>query len=206
MSSTQAKANIAATQALQAGASPRDLDIARQFLGTKKFIGYCQSFVRQVTGGKTTGASAIQAWNRAPQKVQGTQGIKPGDLVYFSPNTSNRGYGHTGIYAGNGQFISATNSGIKQTNVLDWMKTTGQRLLGYVPGSGSIGAGQQVQPQNQLLARQPLTPQQAISHSVQMRSSGLTSQIPIPTLPTDMIQQRRPVINLDPNQNIAQNA
>jgi len=37
--------------------------------------------------------------------------LKPGDLVFFS-NTYKAGISHTGIYIGDNQFISATNSGI----------------------------------------------------------------------------------------------
>lgn len=204
MASKTAQANVATTQALRAGANPRDLEIARQYLGTSKFIGYCQSFVRQVTGGKTTGASAIQAWNNAPTKIQGTQGLQAGDLVYFSPNASNRGYGHTGIYEGNGNFISATNNGIKSTGLTDWMKSTGQKLLGYVPAvERALGLGGQQGSQQGNLAFNPPTPEQAISHNVQMRQSGLASQVPVPMPPTPNMQNQKPgpnasTIELDP--------
>lgn len=209
MSALTAKANVAATEALRAGANPRDLDIARSYMGAKAFIGYCQAFVNRVTGGKTSGASAIQAWNNAPQKVQGTtQGMQPGDLVYFSPNSSNRGYGHTGIYAGNNQFISATDNGVKQTGLFDWMKETGQKLLGYVPAvERALGFGGQQSPQKTQPSFIPPTPEQAINHNVQARQIGMQSQVPIPTPPIpDIVQQRRQPINLNPSQDISQNA
>lgn len=190
MSTNTEKVNVATIQALKSGASPRDLEIARQYMGSKNYIGYCQKFVRQVTGGRTSGASAIQAWNRAPQKVPGVQGLQEGDLVYFSPNASNKGYGHTGIYAGNGQFISATNSGIRQTGLLDWMKSTGQKLLGYVPGS---------ERQSSQLAFNSPPSQQTINQGARMRKLGMQTQIPIP--PTSE-ETKLPVVNLNPNQGI----
>jgi hypothetical protein len=206
MVSNQAKANTVTVQALRAGADPRDLELARQYMGVKKFIGYCQAFVNRVSGGKTSGASAIEAWNKAPTRIQGTQGIQPGDLVYFSPNASNRGYGHTGIYEGNGKFISATNSGIRSSDLMGWLKSTGQKLLGYVPGDRTLGLGGQQGSQSTPLAFNPQTPEQNTNRSVQTR------QIPIPPSPQmlgdiqTMGRQRIPTINLNPGSNIAQNA
>lgn len=207
MSSNEAKENVATAQALSVGADPRSLEIAKKYLGTSKFIGYCQAFVRQVTGGRTSGASAIQAWNNAPQKIQGIQGMQPGDLVYFSPNSSNKGFGHTGIYAGNGQFVSATDKGIRSAGLGEWMNYTGQRLLGYVPGNNrTLGAEDQQGSQPNNLAYSPPTPEDAINHAVESRRAGLESQIPIPMPPTpDIMQQRRTNIDLNPGQNIAQN-
>lgn len=203
MSNLSAKVNVATIQAINAGASPRDLEIARQYMGSKNFIGYCQRFVRQVTGGKTTGASAIEAWNKASQKVQGAQGLQKGDLVYFSPNASNRGLGHTGIYSGNGQFISATDSGVRQTNLLDWIKSTGQKLLGYVPNSQrTVGSGGQQGSQSNLTTTIPPTSQRLISDSVRLKRMGISTPIPIPPVP-----EKLPVVNLNPNQGISnQNA
>ena len=191
MSTLDSKTNVATAHAIAAGASPKDLEIARQYMGQSNFIGYCQSFVRQVTGGRTQGASAIDAWNNAQNKVQGSvQGMQPGDLVYFTPNASNSGYGHTGIYAGNGQFVSDTDKGIRQAGLSDWIKATGQKLLGYVPngertsgGGGGGDAGGQV------------TPQQAIQHHVQMRQAGQDTQVPVPMPPTP---GSAPNIELDP--------
>lgn len=135
MSNTDSKVNNAAAQAISAGANPRDLEIARQYLGKKDFIGFCQSFVSKVTGGLTKGGSAIQAWLNSPNKIPSLQGIQPGDLLYFGPHSSNKGYGHTGVYSGNNQMISATNNGVTQNDLGGWLKQTGQKLLGYVPVS-----------------------------------------------------------------------
>lgn len=119
------------------------LNTAAQYLGTSDYNNFCEAFVEQATQGHTgTYPSAIQAW-LAQQKsaVSGTtKGIQPGDTVYFSANEGNGGYGHTGIYVGNNQFISATNNGVQTQDLSQWQSSTGQQLLGYVP-SGQFGRG-----------------------------------------------------------------
>lgn len=119
--------------ALQSGADPVTLANAKKYLGEAAYIGYCQSFVEKVSGSGWQGGSAIEAWQNTPNKVSGLQGIQPGDKVYFSPDASNSGYGHVGVYAGNNQFISATNNGIEKQDLSQWQQNTGQRVLGYVP-------------------------------------------------------------------------
>lgn len=118
------------------------LNAASQYLGTQDYRNYCEAFVEQITQGKTgMYPSAISAWvNQQKTAVQGLQGIQPGDTVYFSANKSNGGYGHTGIYIGNNQFISATYNGVKTEDLTKWQQSTGQQLLGYVP-SGQEGRG-----------------------------------------------------------------
>lgn len=149
----------ATQQALQAGASPLVLSLAKKMLGKKEYIGYCQRFVERM-GGTTQGVSAIDAWNRSQNKVQGTQGIQSGDLVYFSPNQSNQGYGHTGVYEGDNNFISATYGGVQRSNLADWAKQTAQKILGYVPQSERTQQVEKIQPQKQQVQRQQLiTPQ-----------------------------------------------
>jgi hypothetical protein len=118
------------------------LNTASQYLGTGDFNNYCEAFVEQAALGHTgVYPSAIQAWI-AQQKsaVQGTQGLQPGDQVFFSADKTNGGYGHTGIYIGNNQFISATYNGVKTEDLSKWQASTGQKLLGYVP-SGQQGRG-----------------------------------------------------------------
>lgn len=101
---------------------------------TGKYKGLCQRFVEDATYGKHgIFDSAISAWNQLPNKVQGLNGVKPGDLVYFSANAGNNNDGHVGIYEGNGVFKSATSNGIEDYNINDWTKRTGQSVLGYVP-------------------------------------------------------------------------
>lgn len=157
-------------QALQAGAQPLVLQLASKLLGAREYIGYCQAFVERMSGNQQRFPSAIQAWNNALNKVQGTQGIQPGDLVYFSPNQSNRGYGHTGIYSGDNQMISATYGGVKKNNLEDWLKSTGQKLLGYLP-----------QGARQVQTQQPQNPQQQPQRRMAM---ARYNPIPLPTYST----------------------
>lgn len=169
----------ATEQALGAGANPMILALAKQMLGKKAYVGYCQAFVRQM-GGTTQGASAIQAWNNAQNKVQGTQGMQPGDLVYFSPNQSNQGYGHTGIYSGDNRYVSATNSGILENDLNNWQTATGQKLLGYVP-QGERQQGQKTEvPSAPPSQRQPVRLSVPNYQPVQF-SAPLAN--PMPTMP-----------------------
>lgn len=126
----------ATNQAIQAGADPSVLNKAKQALGNQDYTGLCEKFVEMTQG--TTGkyASAIDAWNKqgADGKAQsGLQGIQPGDAIYFAPDKTNSGYGHTGVYTGDGNMISATNNGVKETPLSGWIKSTGQQILGYIP-------------------------------------------------------------------------
>lgn len=101
---------------------------ASQYLGQPLDQGDCQAFVEQMTKGRTgIYPTAIDAWNsQNKQAIRGLEGIRPGDAIYFTPN-------HTGIYAGNNQFISATDNGVEINNVNDWSQKTGQGILGYIP-------------------------------------------------------------------------
>lgn len=121
------------------------LNTASQYLGTNDYNNYCEAFVEQSVYGKTgMYPSAIDAWvAQQKQAVQGSQGIQPGDTVYFSANKGNGGYGHTGIYIGNNQFISATYNGVQTNDLSKWQQSTGQQLLGYVP-TGQSGNGGQI--------------------------------------------------------------
>jgi hypothetical protein len=122
------------SQAIQSGADPADLARAKAELGKKEYIGYCQSFVEQATGSGWQGSSATDAWNRAQNKVQGLQGVQPGDPVYFQdPNNPD---GHVGIMDQGNNFVSATDNGVEENNLNDWIKLTGQTPLGYLPRIG----------------------------------------------------------------------
>lgn len=131
----------ATTQAIKNGANPALLQRAKQYLGSDAYIGLCQAFVERATKGmEGIYASAKDAWAQQQDKAQtDLSKMKVGDSVYFAPDASNGFYGHTGVYAGNGQFISATDNGIKQVNLDDWMRTTGQKILGFIPNDGSSG-------------------------------------------------------------------
>ena len=148
------------------------LQTASQYLGTNDFNNYCEAFVEQVTQGKTgIYPSAIQAWiSQQKNAVPGTNGIQPGDTIYFSPNQSNNGYGHTGIYIGNGQFISATYNGVKTANLSSWQQSTGQQILGYIP-TGQNGAGAQI-------AQNALSNGKMLSDQLSIASQTPDNQIP----------------------------
>lgn len=127
----KAATNLAA----QAGADPGDLVIAKQQLGNKDFIGLCERFVEQVTKGATgLFSSASSAFNgQQGQSQTDLSKMKPGDSIYFAADQSNGGNGHTGIYSGNNKFISATDNGVQENDLSQWQKSTGQKILGYIP-------------------------------------------------------------------------
>ena len=116
----------------------------KNYLGSQDWNGLCESFAEKVTGAGNLGASAIDAWKgQIGRAVQGTvDGAGIGDLVYFGADASNRGYGHAGVMMGPDSFASATDTGVKIYSIADWLKLTGQKLLGYVPK----GAAQNAQP------------------------------------------------------------
>lgn len=123
----------ATSQAIQNGADPSLLNMAKQYLGKNAYIGLCEAFVERMTqGAEGLYRSAADAWNQHQNKTQGLSGIQPGDAVYFAPDPSNGYNGHTGVYAGNNKFISATYNGVKEYDLNDWQKSTGQKVLGYV--------------------------------------------------------------------------
>lgn len=121
----------ATEDALNAGADPADLARAKAQLGEQAYIGYCQSFVEQATGSGWQGSSASDAWERSQNKIQGLQGMQPGDLIYF--NDPNNPDGHVGIADKNNQFVSATDNGIQENDINNWEQETGQSPLGYIP-------------------------------------------------------------------------
>ena len=122
------------------GSLPGNARSALEDVGSQAFNEFCQKFVEQATLGHSgVYPSAIAAWQAQQDKARpGLQGINPGDLVYFAPDQSNGNFGHTGIYTGNGRFVSATDNGVKDVGISDWMNSTGQRPLGYIP-SQSVG-------------------------------------------------------------------
>jgi len=137
-------------QALAAGANPSTLVYAKQNLGSSDYKGYCEKFVSDAmqSSGENVQryGSATEAWNNRPQQTDTSQ-ISPGDVVYFvaGPNTTDEAvkkWGHTGVYSGDGKFISATNAGVKEWDLGVWERLTGQKLLGYVDKTpGSSGGG-----------------------------------------------------------------
>lgn len=128
MASTPALSNPSPVQ------TPDDVALAQKSIGDQSYNGWCQAFVEHATQGKTgLYPSAIAAWQQQQNKaVPGLTGVKPGDPIYFAPNDSNEGYGHTGIYVGDNKFISATDNGVKTYDLNDWSNMTGQQILGYL--------------------------------------------------------------------------
>lgn len=122
--------------AFDALASPGDITRASAQTGSQDENGECQKFVEQMVYGHAgIFPSAIDAWDayaKDGQARMGTQGVKPGDLLYFAPDKSNQDAGHTGIFMGGDKFISATDNGVMPYSLTDWQKQTGQQLLGYV--------------------------------------------------------------------------
>lgn len=116
-------------------ALPQNALRAAQDVGDQAFNALCQKFVEEATYGRSGLFPSAYAAYRAQQKAARTdyQNIKPGDLLYFAPDASNGYSGHTGIYTGNGQMVSATYGGVKQSNVSQWLQGTGQQILGYIP-------------------------------------------------------------------------
>lgn len=127
-----------ATQAaLSAGAEPSNLAKARSQLGSQAYINYCEQFVENMQGQNGVNPSAISAWQKAQTNGTANPDVsqaKPGDIIYYAAGNDNGGYGHAAIYAGNGQVISATNSGVKQTPI----SVFASKPLGFVTGGGSL--------------------------------------------------------------------
>ncbi|MGE7926263.1 C40 family peptidase [Lysinibacillus xylanilyticus] len=94
----------------------RQLGVKYTFGGSKPSTGFdCSGFVSYVfnnAGISTARKSAAGFYNTA-KKVKSPQ---VGDLVFFS-NTYKAGISHVGIYLGNNQMISASDSGVSIANI-----------------------------------------------------------------------------------------
>lgn len=121
--------------------NPTDVSQAQDKSGNQDFNGECEQFVEQMTTGKSgifpTAADAWDYYAKSGQ-AQPLSQAKPGDLIYFSPDSTNNNQGHTGIIADtNGNFVSATYNGVQTNNLKDWVNLTGQTPLGIVPQGGT---------------------------------------------------------------------
>lgn len=116
--------------------APANVKTALSDMGDQTYNNYCQAFVEQTTyGHQGIYDTANDAWNdnlQSGKAVQGTKGLKPGDLLYFTP-TQDEPAGHVGIYENGNNFVSATSNGVKSMDINEWQKETGQQLQGYVP-------------------------------------------------------------------------
>ena len=98
------------------------ISIAKKLVGTPYLYGGnttkgfdCSGFVSYVyknTGVSTSRLTAAGFYNAS----KNVSTPKVGDLVFFS-GTSKKGISHIGIYIGNNNMISATNSGVKISNI-----------------------------------------------------------------------------------------
>lgn len=115
---------------------PSDLVNATSKIGSQEYNAYCQRFAEQMA----TGHSGMYASAKAAFQDQAKKGnansdfsqMQPGDLLYF--DDPNQPYGHVGITDGQGNMISATYHGVQKSSINDWLKSTGQRPLGFVRG------------------------------------------------------------------------
>lgn len=111
-------------------------------IGNQSYDDLCEMFAeQQIYGHASLYPNAITAWtSQSPYQKSGLQGIQPGDQVFFSPNAGNGNNGHTGIFKGydaqgNPLMESATDNGVQVSNISNWLKGTGQQLLGYIQTS-----------------------------------------------------------------------
>ncbi len=128
------KTSVVTSQAIQAGANPKILDKALKELGSQDYNGLCEKFVEMAQGVSGKFASAYDAFTKNKDQIQTDMSkIVPGAQIFYAPDKSNSGWGHTTIYKGNGDQIGATYQGVKTSNIQDWVSKTGQKLLGWLP-------------------------------------------------------------------------
>ena len=89
---------------------------ALQQLGAQNYLNLCQRFIENAYGTSGRYASAAAASNQLMNN-RNMEDADVGDLVFFRPDASNGGYGHVGIYLGNGEMVSATNGGITRDSL-----------------------------------------------------------------------------------------
>ena len=129
---------------IQAQVNP-NVQRANKFIGSTDWGSghntYCETFAEQMTDGRNWGPSAAAAFGNRAQAGQAVSdptlsGVQPGDLVYFGGSGENGGYGHVGIYTGNGRITSATVNGIQNYPISAFSAP----VLGYAPASGQASA------------------------------------------------------------------
>lgn len=89
----------------------------------------CQRFVENAYGTSGQFFSAQAAGNALithpylgipeAQNKDPLEGAEVGDLVFFAADETNRGFGHVGIYVGNGEMVSATAGGVKKDHIFN---------------------------------------------------------------------------------------
>lgn len=96
--------------------------------------GYCQKYVDDQTGAKQRYPTAYATWQakvKSGDANQGLDGIKPGDVVEFAPDSGNKGDGHAAVVNSNGELSMATYNGVETIPMDTWIKESGQKPLGY---------------------------------------------------------------------------
>lgn len=86
-------------------------------IGSQAWNEYCERFAENAFGTQGRYPSALAGGNALPLQRE-LKNAQPGDLIYFSADDTNNGYGHVGIYVGNGEMVSATPNGVKRTGIL----------------------------------------------------------------------------------------
>lgn len=109
---------------------------------------FCERFVANMEG-RPVQSTAFAAYQKrsADGQIQ-SGGVPPaGAEIFFAPEASNEGMGHTGISLGNGMFRSVTVDGIRDYSISDWSSHDwGAPYLGWVPaGTPMYLSGGQMQ-------------------------------------------------------------
>lgn len=76
----------------------------------------CSGYIRYVYNKFDISLPRTSAEQFKVGKTVAKDKLQPGDLVFFA-NTYKKGISHTGIYLGNGEFISAKSKGILKANL-----------------------------------------------------------------------------------------
>ncbi len=106
-------------------------------ISTPAYAGYCQKFVDDQTGAKQRYATAANTWQAkvADGSAQtNLNNVKTGDVVEFAPDQGNGNMGHAAIVTStkNGiQLKMATNSGVQNYSLKDWISYSGQTPQGF---------------------------------------------------------------------------
>lgn len=126
----------AAISQAMAMVNPKGKDTTTQIgksIQTPAYAGYCLQWVDDQQGNSNRQPTAYADYqvNAKSGNISTSGNIPAGARVYFGPDASNGGMGHVGIAGDDGTFTSATDNGVKTYKISDWVKSTGQSLLGW---------------------------------------------------------------------------
>jgi hypothetical protein len=114
-----------------------NLDYRRLNASGKVEMTFCQKLVSEASKKYSNGGSAKESYyklkNMGVMQPPNQALIQPGDLVYMESGSPNgKQYGHTGVYADGGEFISVLNT-VKPMSLTSWINSPkGGPLLGFV--------------------------------------------------------------------------